>query len=197
MEKHKNGRHSLKRKQILCTAQDLFSRFGATRVTVEEICRKAGVSKMTFYKYFHNKIELVRTIRDDLVEEGFRKFDEIDAMEIPFPEKIDLMTQWKVEFSSRVSAEFIQELVSLDDAKDRAKMRYLRNISRAQKKGEIRSDIDPEFLWMVTEKLYELVKEGTWKTVFSDFSRFQEQLRNLIFYGMLTRPEQEDRAANG
>jgi AcrR family transcriptional regulator len=187
MEKQKDKKHSIKREQIVRTAQDLFSRFGAKRVTVEEVCRKAGVSKMTFYKYFHNKVELVRTIRDDLVEEGFRKFDEIDAMEIPFPEKIDLMTKWKVEFSSRVNARFIQELVSLDDVMDRAKRRYMSNIAKAQRGGEIRSDIDLEFLWMVTEKLYELVKEGTWKGVFSDFSRFQEQLRTLIFYGLLTR----------
>ena len=66
--------------------------------------------------------------------------------------------------------------------------RYLNNIVQAQKEGEIRSDIHPEFLWMVTEKLYELVKEGTWKTVFSDLSQFQEQGRVLFFYGLLTRP---------
>lgn len=191
MEKQKKKRHSMKRVQIIGTAQELFVRFGAKRVTVEEICQKAGVSKMTFYRYFQNKVELVRTIRDDLVEDGFRKFDEIDAMNIPFPEKINLMTRWKVEFSSRINADFIQELVSLDDVMEQAKRRYLKNIDNARKRGEIRSDIDPEFLWVVTEKLYELVKEGTWKNAFSDFSKFQEQLRTLIFYGLLTRKEDE------
>ena len=39
-------------------------------MTVEEVCREAAVSKMTFYKYFQNKVELVRTIRDNWVEEG-------------------------------------------------------------------------------------------------------------------------------
>ncbi|UCD39298.1 MAG: helix-turn-helix transcriptional regulator, partial [Fidelibacterota bacterium] len=76
------------------TAEHLFSRFGARRVTVEEICREANVSKMTFYKYFPNKVELVRTIRDNWEEEGFMRFDEINAMDLPFPEKIDLMTRW-------------------------------------------------------------------------------------------------------
>ena len=193
MDKPKRNRRSKKREQIVRTAESLFSRFGAKRVTVEEVCREAGVSKMTFYKYFPNKIELVRSIRDDWVEDGFRKFDEINAMDIPFPEKINLMTRWKVEFASRVNAEFIRELASTDDVIERVKRRYLGNITNAQEKGEIRSDIDPEFLWLVVEKLNELVKEGGWKSVFSELSQYQQQLRTLLFYGLLTRKEDENR----
>ncbi len=187
MKKLKGTRQSKKREQIIRTAESLFSRFGAKRVTVEEICREAGVSKMTFYKYFPNKVELVRRIRDNWIEEGFAKFDEIDAMEIPFPEKINLLTRWKVEFFSRINAEFIRELTAMDEVVEHARNRYLNNITRAQKKGEIRSDIKPELLWMVTEKLFELTKEGKWESVFSDYTQYQEQLRNLIFFGLLTR----------
>jgi AcrR family transcriptional regulator len=194
MDKPKTKRRSNKREQIIRAAESLFSRFGAKRVSVEEICREAGVSKMTFYKYFRNKVELVRRIKESWVEEGFEKFDRINAMDIPFPEKINLMIQWKVEFTSRVNAEFIRELVSIDDVVDRAKRRYLENITHAQERGEIRSDINPEFLWIVTEKLYELVKEESWRSVFSDFSQFQEQIRTLIFFGLLTRSQGESRA---
>lgn len=191
MEKRKRNRRSKKREQIIRTAESLFSRFGAKRVTVEEVCREAGVSKMTFYKYFPNKIELVRSIRDEWVEEGFSKFDEINAMDLPFPEKINLMTRWKVEFASRVNAEFIRELVSTDDVIEQVKRRYLNNITDAQKKGKIRSDIDPEFLWLVVEKLGELVKEESWKSMFSELSQYQRQLRTLLWYGLLTRKEGE------
>lgn len=187
MKKPKGTRQSGKREQIIRTAESLFSRFGAKRVTVEEICREADVSKMTFYKYFPNKVELVRRIRDNWIEEGFAKFDEIDAMDIPFPEKINLITRWKVEFFSRINAEFIREPIAMDEVVEHARNRCLNNITKAQKKGEIRSDIKPELLWMVTEKLFELTKEGKWKSVFSDYTEYQEQLRNLIFFGLLTR----------
>ena len=40
---------------ILRTAEDLFMQFGYGKVTVEEICRAAGVSKVTYYKYFKKK----------------------------------------------------------------------------------------------------------------------------------------------
>ena len=111
----KQSRRTKKKTQIIQTAEKLFSRYGSKRISVEEICRESWVSKMTFYKYFSNKLALVRSIKDMYVEEGFRKFDEINALDIEFPEKIDLMSRWKVEFGARISADFIREMVSIDD----------------------------------------------------------------------------------
>jgi AcrR family transcriptional regulator len=41
---------NLKLARIASTAEKLFMKFGIRRVSVEEICREASVSKMTFYK---------------------------------------------------------------------------------------------------------------------------------------------------
>ena len=189
MENPNGARPSKKRQEIVRTAERLFARFGAKRVTVEEICREAEVSKTTFYKYFPNKVELVRVIRDRWVDEGFEKFDEINALDLPFPEKIDKMTRWKVEWGARVNAEFIRELISNDDVLVEFKRRYLANIVAAQQRGDVRSDIDPEFLWMVVEKLNELFKDGSWKAVFSRPEEYQTQLRTLLWHGLLTKEE--------
>ena len=189
MENAAGARPSKKWEEIVRTAERLFSRFGAKRVTVEEICSEARVSKMTFYKYFANKVELVRVIRDRWVDEGFEKFDEINALDLPFPEKIDRMTRWKMEWGARVNAEFIRELISNDDVLIEFKRRYLANIVAAQRRGDVRSDIDPEFLWMVVGKLNELFKDGSWKAVFSKPEQYQKQLRTLLWQGLLTREE--------
>ena len=178
---------SKKRASIVKAGEVLFSRHGAKRVTVEEICDKAGASKMTFYKYFKNKAALVRQIRDNWVEAGFQKFDEIDDLDIPYAEKINLMTRWKVDFSARLNAEFLLELTSIDDIVEEVKRRFLDNITRAQDRGDIRKDISPELVWLVSDKLYELVKDGSWKKVFSDFSDYQKQIRTILFFGLLTR----------
>ncbi len=145
---------------------------------------------MTFYKHFACKADLVRSIRDRWIEEGFRRLDEIKAMDIPFPNRIDLMTQWKVEFGQRLSAEFIRETVSADAATEELKTRYLANIRAAQLKGEVRSGTDPEFLWLVVEKLGDSVKDGSWKEASPDQSQFQRQLGTLPCYGL--RAPQED-----
>lgn len=95
------------------------------------------------------------------------------------------MTQWRVEFFSPVSSEFVEEILDLESVYAEMKQRYLENIKAAQQKGEIRKEISVELIWLVTEKLNELVKEGSWKSIFSDYSQFQRQLRRLYFYGLL------------
>ena len=180
---------SKKRTQVIETATDLFSRFGTKRVTIEEICKTAEVSKVTFYKSFQNKVDLIRQIREELIDVGFNKFDEISDMDISYPEKIELMTQWRIEFFSQISNEFIQELFALNEIVKKIRHRYLKNIIDAQDKGEIRSDLSPDFIWLVTERFNEIVRDESWKTVFSEYSEFQKQLRTLFFYGLLVRSD--------
>jgi AcrR family transcriptional regulator len=177
------------REGIILIAKELFSKYGAKRVAVEEICRETRVSKVTFYKYFKNKADLVHQIKWELMEEGFKRFDEIKAMDIPYPEKIQLMTRWKSDFAARVNVDYIREMATLDDVWAEVKRRYLANIAEAQAQGHIRGDIDREFLWMVLEKIGELVKEDRWREVFDDLGQYQEQLRLLLYFGLLSRPE--------
>ena len=101
--------------RLVETAKALFFKHGVKRVTVEEICEKAHVSKVTFYKFFSNKDAIVRRIRDDLMSVGFSKFDEIGEMDIPYTEKIDLMTKWRVEYFSQMRSEVIEDIFSFEE----------------------------------------------------------------------------------
>ena len=47
---------------IIDTAKTLFMKHGMRRITVEEICREASVSKMTFYRLFTNKEDVAEII---------------------------------------------------------------------------------------------------------------------------------------
>ena len=176
-----------KRVALLSTAEELFARHGARRVTVEEVCRCAGVSKMTFYKHFRNKTDLVRQIHDELMERGFAKFDEINAMDVPFEEKIALMGQWKQEYMARLNLGFYHELIDVKHSMAEYKRRYLGNIVQAQQAGEVRGDVDPEFLWLLLERVGQLLSDGSWQTVCPDLGEAQRQLRRVIWYGLLQR----------
>jgi len=171
--------------QLIETAKKLFFKHGVKRITIGEICKESNVSKVTFYKYFSNKDELVRYIRDELIEQGFSKFDEINELDIGFPEKVKLITQWRIDFFSNIKSEFIEDILSVEDTIEEMKSRYLKNIEAGQIKGEVRNDLSPELIWLVTEKLNELVRDGSWKVIFSDYSEFQKQLRSIYFYGLL------------
>jgi AcrR family transcriptional regulator len=174
-------------------AAELFSRFGVRRVTVQEICRHSGVSKVTFYKYYRNKDDLVDAIRDEWVQAGFAAFDEIEALDIPYPEKIDRMTRWRIEHFSGIDDEFRRELFSGDDIQEEAKRRFLANLERARGRGEIRPDVSGELIWLVSERLQGMVRDGGWRSVTEDYADFQAQMRTLFFYGLLARPAPVDR----
>ncbi len=176
-----------KKKLLLKTAEQLFNRHGIKRVTVEEICRRAEVSKMTFYKYFLNKIELVRCLWNGWIDEGLLKLDEIDALNIPFREKIQMMFEWKSNFLSDISGEFIRDILPLNLGYERIFQRFNEFIINAQKRGEIRSTIKPEFLITVLNKLYELARDEELRSRYNNLIEFNREFKDFFWYGVISR----------
>jgi len=62
--------------QILDAAVEQFLHFGIRRVTVDDVARRAGVARITVYRRFASRDELVRRA---LLREARRVFDEVDA----------------------------------------------------------------------------------------------------------------------
>ena len=182
---------SKKMEQIIKTAKKLFMRHGIKRVTIEEICKKAGASKMTFYKYFPNKIELVKHIWRNMQDEGFNKLDEIDAMDIPLPEKIQLMFNWKQEFVSNISDIFIEEILPIHmehiDMEGYRK-RFMQFVENAQKRGEVRREIRPEFFVAVLDKLQELAFDEELVKKYPSFIEFNREIKDFLWFGIYARP---------
>ncbi len=172
---------------LLDTAKALFFKFGIKRVTVEEICKKSKVSKVTFYKYFKDKNDLIKTIREELMHTGFASFDEINNLPISYPEKVEMMTSWRMQFFAFMKSEFIKEIIDINSIAEEIKQRYLTNIRQAQEKGEIDPALSPELIWLVTEKFNEIVKEGNWENHVCNHTEAQVQLRRMYFYGLLKR----------
>jgi len=175
-----------KQVQIVNAARDLFFHHGIRRISIKEICEKAEVSKVTFYRYYNNKEELAVFIQDSLVEEGFSRFDEISEQEISYGEKIDLMTEWRRGFFSGMSADFIEDVFSMEGFNEMIRERFYKVITSAQDKGEIKKELSPELIWLVSEKMFELVTEGKWKEAVPEYSEYQAQMRLLFFHGLLT-----------
>ncbi len=58
----------MKEKQIINAARELFNQYGFKKVSMDEIAKKAGVTKRTIYKYFSSKQELLKFfINEELV----------------------------------------------------------------------------------------------------------------------------------
>lgn len=148
--------------------------------------KESNVSKVTLYKHFDNKTAIIKAIRDEMMEMGFSKFDEISSQGIPFVEKIKLISKWRIEFLSSIQGEFLDDILVMEEFKKEFMIRYLANLKQAQIDGEVRKDISPELIWLVTEKMREVTIEGQWKNIFEDYVTYQDQIRTIFFFGMLT-----------
>jgi AcrR family transcriptional regulator len=179
--------------QILSTAEDLFQKFGFKRITIEEICSKANVSKMTFYKYFPNKNELIKHLMNSWLKQVEKTINDFEGMDVPFTEKIKTLLRLKEESTGKISKEFMAEYMTLDpdlqnfykDFYARATEFFIDFIKKAQQKGEVRRDIKPEFLVAVLNKMLELAKDETLTSLYPRVTDFSLEINNFIYCGIL------------
>ncbi len=103
-----------KKKDIVEVGTALFSEFGIKRITVEEICEKAGTSKATFYKYFANKNQLVLHIVTTLYQEGSARFMQKMNQGAPFDDLVREIFIMKLELTEAFSPHFLKDLYEGD-----------------------------------------------------------------------------------
>ena len=182
--------------QILKVAKDLFWKYGIKRVTVEEICKEAQVSKMTFYKYFNNKIELVKYIYRNLIDLGMNKYKAIMNSNIPFVDKVRKSIDLKMEQTEALSQEFYNDLINSDDPeiKELFNKTVQQNIQiilndylEAQRKNEIRNDIKPEFILYFLNHMFEMANDKQLGSLYNTPNEMIMELTNFFFYGILPR----------
>lgn len=68
---------SNKREQLILTAQALFSREGYHATGIDRIIAESGVAKMTLYKHFKSKDELILAVLDMLQQSALQQMAEI------------------------------------------------------------------------------------------------------------------------
>lgn len=193
--------HNRKYRDIVTTAKTLFWKHGFRRVSVEEICREAGVSKMTFYKYFSNKLELVREILDDIFKESMDEFRSLMHADIPFEEKMKRQIQMKLEGTRDISEEFVKDIYGDPDSELSAIWRKKSNeaigvvielYSEAQEKGYLRQDLKIDFILYMINKAFEFVNDDTLISKYDHMQDLIMEINRFFLYGILPHEQKND-----
>lgn len=183
-----------KYRDILDAGSNLLSKYGFKRVTVEEICKEANVSKMTFYKFFPNKAELTKTILDSWFEIWYGRYRVVLNSDISFAEKMKKFMEIKMEASRDRSRDFILDLYyNPDESMKQFMADFIKRginesidiFSYAQAKGWMRSDLKPEFLYLLTEKMSELALDEKVLSIYDDISDMVHELTMFYLYGVM------------
>ena len=186
--------------EILKKAKDLFWKQGFKRVSIEEVCSAANVSKMTFYKHFKNKNELIKYLINDITENAMTKYSEIMKSNIPFSEKVKKTIDLKLESSQDMSNEFFNDyfrhadpdmLEFLRKKTNELMVTILNDYSIAQKNGDVRKDIKPEFIIYILNNLTEMAKDERLEKLYNSPQEILIEFTNFFFYGILPRAEDQ------
>lgn len=76
---------SARRDLLLQTALDLFEQSGVRATGIDLILRQSGVAKMTLYKHFKSKDELVRQVLEIYADRWFDRFSDAYRTNAPAP----------------------------------------------------------------------------------------------------------------
>lgn len=183
-----------KLQQLVTTAHDLFMRFGIRRVSIEEICREANVSKMTFYKHFKNKIEITKYILTQIYEKPMIKYRDIMAQETPYAEKVKKIIELKHNSTNMIGDEFFQDFMKnpnpeiaefLARIQQEAKNEILNDFKIASKNGDIRPDVKPEFIVYFINNLNKMMQDQQLLKLYNSPNELIMELVNMFFYGVL------------
>lgn len=92
-------RKELSREKILNAAEALFMKHGFNKVSMNEIARKAGVSKVTIYHLFDSKEQLIHSSVEIFGNRIIERMQEILKTAKPYPEKLEDLLNYMLEMS--------------------------------------------------------------------------------------------------
>ncbi len=180
---------------ILKAAKDCFWKYGINKVTVEEICEKAGVSKMTYYRNFANKKVVAIMVLKDIIFRSEQLYDEIMSKEIDFPNKIKEVIVLEHEFSRGISQEFIQDVTNnedeelqqlMDEANKKGQQKFIHHMKEAQKEGWIRKDLHFPFLIHMMNDINIKLRDEKLIAMYDSLEDLIMELVNFFFYGIVS-----------
>ncbi|MCK4745440.1 MAG: TetR/AcrR family transcriptional regulator, partial [Bacteroidales bacterium] len=176
--------------------KDLFWKFGFRRVTIEEICKEAGVSKMTYYKFFANKMDLVKILMDDILKTSLVKYRQIMDSDVSYPEKVIQMVELKRDQVKTMSNEFFRDYVQSADpeminylnqiSQESMKM-FVDDFSKAQKDGDLRKDVKIDFIMLMMNHMIEMTHDDHLLDLYDNPQDLVMEIINFLFYGILNR----------
>lgn len=187
---------NLKRNSIVSKGRELFWKFGLKKVSVEEICREASVSKMTFYKHFSNKKDLATHILTLLSEQAFSTFEEMLKKDLSYKEKLEYIMHAKLSYADNMSNEFFKDVWSdhnsplfnlIEKMQVRSQQFFTDFLKEGQRNGDVRKDLNVEFVLDYTNSILSLSEDENFITKYGSVQELTKEIMNFMFYGISQR----------
>ena len=175
------------KEDIRRAAEELFSKFGTDKVSVNDIARKAGVSQATIYNNFGSKDELVHDYRKSIVTLVASRFREILVWKKSYVEKfqgflqswIDIADRYKIEIEGPETKQS-RDVISMEIENS-----FREFIKEGKGQGNLRSDLSDEAIITYIKFFQQGISNnaGIRERMHRDV-KLSEDLLSLFMYGI-------------
>ncbi|HLO91465.1 MAG TPA: TetR/AcrR family transcriptional regulator [Lentimicrobium sp.] len=182
---------------LMATAREVFWKYGFRRVSIEEICERAGISKMTFYRFFPNKLELAKAVFNKEIDHGlvaFRKL--LFSSDHTTEEKVKGLLLMKAEGTHEISHEFLQDFYNsadlglkehIDKKIHEAWASAVDDFKRAQKEGIFRKDFQPELFFHLAESVMTILSNKALINSYENPQKLILGIADLMMFGIVQK----------
>ncbi len=183
-----------KKEQLEFTAKELFLKHGFKKVSIDEICKKANVSRKTFYTFYENKNAMVIFILQTMVEGIKESYVDILKEDITFAEKMQKMLVLRLKATKSFSLEFVSDFYNPEageilDYFTRMKeesIAYSRHfLLKAQEKGEMNPNLNIDYVIWLMQKIMELCSSQDLMSIFPNTESLVRQISESMLYGIM------------
>ncbi|TXF91023.1 TetR/AcrR family transcriptional regulator [Neolewinella aurantiaca] len=181
---------------LLKAAKDLFWVHGIKRVSVEEICSTAGLSKMTFYRNFPNKEAIAYELMRSLIRESHADYEEIMERPESLSARLRKVIRVKTKHSQGISDEFLYDMLRsedpkfkklIEDGKKKASERLSHYLYESIGRAEIDQDTNVEFILYWLDEISIKMEDEAMIAIFPDPAERIDHLSRLLFFGISGR----------
>lgn len=185
-----------RQRALVLHAYDLFRRYGFQRVSVAEICLKAEVSKVTFYKFFANKDELILFLTRNLFDELLRKSRDLLGSNAPIQEKLAGLSGLKQNLFAEVGDEMMQAIMInpataeyLQDMFQTSNRIFREYLVAEQQIGVVNPHVSVDLILLLIQEISRIYGENKMAGMFANSEEMIRQVNDLFWYGLLTREQ--------
>ncbi len=183
--------------RILNAAQRQFLIYGFTKVTMDEIAAKIGMSKKTIYKFYPSKADVVNAIADKMFAEAEQGLQNIvQNTQVNFIEKLRNMMTFIGLHLSKLSQPLIEDIrqnapqlwEKISDYRIKSIYKNFGSlIHEGRQKGIFRSDIDEHLVLLIyVNVIQNIINPETLSQLPLTAPQVYEHIIKVIFEGILT-----------
>ena len=169
---------------ITTVATDLFSRSGIKRVSMDDVARKANVSKRTLYEFFKDKESLLMDVLNKLRQPFVEHIDLLGKSEGTALEALLLLNEKIMEKPVWLCEDFFEDinrypsaLNALAENKRKFLAKIIEFLKRGEKESVFMSDVNYDIISLMAQQQFSKSEPSSVYTKYT-----HEEVHNTVFF---------------